>query len=33
MKKYWIVSLVITISFFYNYVDAQEIHWQIQFPL
>jgi gliding motility associated protien GldN len=24
MKKYWIVSLVITISFFYNYVDAQE---------
>ena len=24
MKKYWIVSLVITISFFYNYVEAQE---------
>ncbi len=24
MKKYWIVSLVITISVFYNYVDAQE---------
>jgi len=24
MKKYWIVSLVISISFFYNYVGAQE---------
>jgi len=24
MKKYWIVSLVITISFFYNRVEAQE---------
>ena len=24
MKKYWILSLVISISFFYNYINAQE---------